>query len=170
MSALCCLHSFVGVYLVFISYSKYCERFIYIITYCIVAGEMLTMRFKTGPARSSEWRCCFCLHVRTATILLGIWHLVSFVQCNRSIGSQLVAASLYVLNPLNSIKWHKEFIILLIFNILYKKIKCGMFSFFSDIYLYLKSINVQNDFFYRTYKQIIYLNSSFLFALSYTGT
>lgn len=38
---------------------------------------MFPMRLKMGPGRNSEWRCFFCLHVRTATVLLGIWHLVS---------------------------------------------------------------------------------------------
>lgn len=60
---------------------------------------MLTMRLKTGPARSSEWRCCFCLHVRTATILLGIWHLILHVLAlsvlavifrNRSINREVI--------------------------------------------------------------------------------
>ncbi|XP_059052061.1 lysosomal-associated transmembrane protein 4A isoform X2 [Achroia grisella] len=35
------------------------------------------LRFpKLGADRNSEWRCCFCLHVRTGTILLGSWHLM----------------------------------------------------------------------------------------------
>ncbi|XP_053610059.1 lysosomal-associated transmembrane protein 4A isoform X2 [Plodia interpunctella] len=35
------------------------------------------LRFpKLGGDRSSEWRCLFCLHVRTGTILLGTWHLM----------------------------------------------------------------------------------------------
>ncbi|XP_049873236.1 tetraspanning orphan receptor isoform X2 [Pectinophora gossypiella] len=37
---------------------------------------MLRFRPKLGTERSSEWRCCFCLHVRTGTILLGTWHLL----------------------------------------------------------------------------------------------
>lgn len=39
---------------------------------------MLRIRVKMGPARSKEWTCCFGLHVRTATITIGSWHLVSF--------------------------------------------------------------------------------------------
>lgn len=31
--------------------------------------------FKMGPATSKEWTCCFGLHVRTATIIIGMWHL-----------------------------------------------------------------------------------------------
>ncbi|XP_013185967.1 lysosomal-associated transmembrane protein 4A isoform X2 [Amyelois transitella] len=35
------------------------------------------LRFpKLGGDRNSEWRCLFCLHVRTGTILLGTWHLM----------------------------------------------------------------------------------------------
>lgn len=40
---------------------------------------MFPMRLKMGPGRNSEWRCFFCLHVRTATVLLGIWHLILHV-------------------------------------------------------------------------------------------
>lgn len=40
---------------------------------------MFTMRLKLGPARNNEWRCCFCLHVRTATIILGVWHMILHV-------------------------------------------------------------------------------------------
>lgn len=34
-------------------------------------------RFRMGPTRNKEWTCCFGLHVRTATIMIGLWHLVS---------------------------------------------------------------------------------------------
>ncbi|CAH1154643.1 unnamed protein product [Phaedon cochleariae] len=37
---------------------------------------MFTMRLKFGSEENKEWRCCFCLHVRSATILFGIWHLM----------------------------------------------------------------------------------------------
>lgn len=39
--------------------------------------KMFAMRLKLGTERNKEWRCCLCLHVRTATILFGLWHLVS---------------------------------------------------------------------------------------------
>lgn len=40
---------------------------------------MFGLRPKIGLLRNNEWRCCFCLHVRTATIILGIWHLILHV-------------------------------------------------------------------------------------------
>lgn len=37
---------------------------------------MLRIRLKMGPSmRNKEWTCCFGLHVRTVTIIIGIWHL-----------------------------------------------------------------------------------------------
>ncbi|GAB0086502.1 uncharacterized protein DMENIID0001_079070 [Sergentomyia squamirostris] len=36
---------------------------------------MLRIRIKMGPSRNKEWSCCFGLHVRTATIIIGVWHL-----------------------------------------------------------------------------------------------
>uniref|UniRef100_U5EXK5 Putative lysosomal-associated transmembrane protein n=1 Tax=Corethrella appendiculata TaxID=1370023 RepID=U5EXK5_9DIPT len=39
---------------------------------------MLRIRVKNmGPSTraNKEWKCCFGLHVRTATIIIGIWHL-----------------------------------------------------------------------------------------------
>jgi len=37
------------------------------------------MRPKLGNERRDEWRCALCCHVRTGTILLGIWHLILHV-------------------------------------------------------------------------------------------
>lgn len=37
---------------------------------------MLKIRVNMGPPRNHEWTCCFGLHVRTATIMIGLWHLV----------------------------------------------------------------------------------------------
>lgn len=36
---------------------------------------MLRIRVKMGPPRNKEWTCCFGLHVHTATIMIGFWHL-----------------------------------------------------------------------------------------------
>lgn len=37
---------------------------------------MLRIRLKMGPSmRNKEWTCCFGLHVRTTTIIIGVWHL-----------------------------------------------------------------------------------------------
>ncbi|XP_011180170.1 lysosomal-associated transmembrane protein 4A [Zeugodacus cucurbitae] len=37
---------------------------------------MLRIRIKMGPQqRNKEWTCCFGLHVHTATIMIGLWHL-----------------------------------------------------------------------------------------------
>ncbi|CAG9864005.1 unnamed protein product [Phyllotreta striolata] len=40
---------------------------------------MFAMRLKLGSDRNKEWTCCFCMHVRTATILFGVWQLVLHV-------------------------------------------------------------------------------------------
>lgn len=38
------------------------------------------LRFKTvEPGNNKLWQCCICLHVRTATILLGMWHMILHV-------------------------------------------------------------------------------------------
>lgn len=37
---------------------------------------MLRIRPKLGSTMGSkEWTCCFGLHVRTTTIIIGVWHL-----------------------------------------------------------------------------------------------
>lgn len=42
-----------------------------------VVRFILIMRFKVGSStRNPEWECLFCINVRTATIILGIWHLI----------------------------------------------------------------------------------------------
>lgn len=41
---------------------------------------MQIIRLKMGPARNKEWACCFGLHVRTATIMIGVWHLVRLLE------------------------------------------------------------------------------------------
>ncbi|XP_074642820.1 lysosomal-associated transmembrane protein 4A-like [Tubulanus polymorphus] len=35
------------------------------------------MRMKLGREDANEYRCCFCCHVRTGTMFLGLWHLVA---------------------------------------------------------------------------------------------
>ncbi|KAF5290491.1 hypothetical protein FQA39_LY03595 [Lamprigera yunnana] len=40
---------------------------------------MFPLRLKMDPSRNGEWYCFFCIHVRTATVLLGIWHLILHV-------------------------------------------------------------------------------------------
>ncbi|KAL1498009.1 hypothetical protein ABEB36_008873 [Hypothenemus hampei] len=37
---------------------------------------MFSMRLKIGSAGRNEWRCCFCLHVRTAAVIFGVYHLM----------------------------------------------------------------------------------------------
>lgn len=37
------------------------------------------MRLKLGTTGKHEWRACFCLHVRTATIAFGVYHLLLHV-------------------------------------------------------------------------------------------
>lgn len=38
---------------------------------------MLRIRSKMSPSvRNEEWTCCFGLHVRTTTIIIGVWHLL----------------------------------------------------------------------------------------------
>uniref|UniRef100_A0AAR5QAE2 Lysosomal-associated transmembrane protein 4A n=2 Tax=Dendroctonus ponderosae TaxID=77166 RepID=A0AAR5QAE2_DENPD len=41
--------------------------------------KVFSMRIKLGTTSNKEWRCCFCLHVRTATMAFGIYHLLLHV-------------------------------------------------------------------------------------------
>ncbi|CAH0563958.1 unnamed protein product [Brassicogethes aeneus] len=62
---------------------------------------MFPMRIKI-TARQNEWRCCFCLHVRTATIFLGIWHLILHVLA-------LTVLALLMRNHHIMVQKHNEF-------------------------------------------------------------
>jgi len=37
---------------------------------------MFRIGIKMGPARNKEWTCLFGMHVRTATVIIGVWHLM----------------------------------------------------------------------------------------------
>lgn len=49
---------------------------------------MFRIGIKMGPARNKEWTCMFGMHVRSATIIIGLWHLVILMK-NRSFGLSL---------------------------------------------------------------------------------
>lgn len=40
---------------------------------------MQSLRVKFGERRN-DWTCCFCCHVRTGTIFIGVWNLVRFTK------------------------------------------------------------------------------------------
>lgn len=42
-----------------------------------------------------HWRCCFCFHVRTGTIMLGIWHLMLHVVALSTVTIILRSSDLY---------------------------------------------------------------------------
>lgn len=54
---------------------------------------MFRIGIKMGPARNKEWTCMFGMHVRTATIIIGLWHLVNFDEIINDCGRQLYFGS-----------------------------------------------------------------------------
>ncbi|XP_034256888.1 lysosomal-associated transmembrane protein 4A isoform X1 [Thrips palmi] len=50
---------------------------------------------KFGDRSSNDWRCCFCFHVRTGTIFLGVWHLMLHVVALSAVTIILRSNDLY---------------------------------------------------------------------------
>lgn len=44
---------------------------------CVSCFQIEMLRVRKMSPESKNWTCCFGLHVRTATIIIGLWHLVS---------------------------------------------------------------------------------------------
>ncbi|XP_076274839.1 uncharacterized protein LOC143205577 [Rhynchophorus ferrugineus] len=79
---------------------------------------MFNMRLKIGSIRNNEWRCCFCLHVRTATIAFGVWHLLlhilalavlALVMRNHSYFVQHFEESDFLPTPLSKVKHERPY-------------------------------------------------------------
>ncbi|KAK3910953.1 Lysosomal-associated transmembrane protein 4A [Frankliniella fusca] len=50
---------------------------------------------KFGERSNNDWRCCFCFHVRTGTILLGVWHLMLHIVALSAVTVILKNSDLY---------------------------------------------------------------------------
>ncbi|XP_064487232.1 lysosomal-associated transmembrane protein 4A-like isoform X2 [Ornithodoros turicata] len=53
------------------------------------------MRRKSDLLSHSSFRCCFCCHVRTGTVILGIWHLILHVLALAILVSMLLRPELF---------------------------------------------------------------------------
>lgn len=53
------------------------------------------MRRKSDLVNHSAFRCCFCCHVRTGTVILGIWHLILHVLALAILVSMLLRPELF---------------------------------------------------------------------------
>ncbi|EEC18269.1 lysosomal-associated transmembrane protein, putative [Ixodes scapularis] len=53
------------------------------------------MRRKGDLVNHSAFRCCFCCHVRTGTVILGIWHLILHVLALAILVSMLLRPELF---------------------------------------------------------------------------
>ncbi|XP_008467819.1 lysosomal-associated transmembrane protein 4B isoform X1 [Diaphorina citri] len=57
-------------------------------------------RFKTAePGSNKEWQCCICLHVRTATIMFGLWHMLLHILAMSIMVALLNNPSLIISTP-----------------------------------------------------------------------
>lgn len=57
--------------------------------------EETIMRRKNELVNHSAFRCCFCCHVRTGTVIVGVWHLVLHVLALAVLVSMMVRPELF---------------------------------------------------------------------------